>query len=101
MTTVPPPDHWRLTRDRPPVVVAIANWDRIELLRTCLARVREHTSYPHYRVCVFDQGSTDGSIEYLRSLGSDIDVVYSPENIGFALATNAIIDRYPAWDVVL
>jgi GT2 family glycosyltransferase len=100
MATAPPSD-WRLTRERPPVVVAIAHWNRVHLLRQCLASLREHTQYLHHRVCVFDQGSTDGSVEYLRTQMPLIDVVFSADNVGFVLATNAIIDRYPAWDVVL
>ena len=101
MTTVPPPAEWKLARDRPPVVVALANWNRVDLLRQCIGSLREHTAYPHYRICVFDQGSTDGSVEYLRSLSPAIDAVFSPENVGFVHATNTIIERYREWEVVL
>jgi GT2 family glycosyltransferase len=63
--------------------------------------LRAHADYPHFRIAVFDQGSTDGSVELLRGLEPAIDVMLSPRNVGFTLATNAIIDRYPGWDVVL
>lgn len=98
---IAPPGHWRLTRERPPVVIAIANWNRCDLLRRCVSSLREHTDYPHHRICIFDQGSSDGSVEFLRTLEPDVDVVYSPDNIGFTRASNIVIERYPAWDVVL
>ena len=101
MTTIQPPTEWQLAPGRPPVVIAIAHWNRVDLLRQCLASLEEHTDYPYFRISIFDQGSTDGSVEFLRSLEPDVDVVLSPDNIGFTLASNAIIDRYPGWDVVL
>jgi GT2 family glycosyltransferase len=101
MTVVPPPPEWQSTPARPPVVIAIANWNRVDLLRQCLESVRASTEYPHYRIAVFDQASSDGSVEFLRSLDPEVDVVCSPRNVGFTLGTNALIDRYPAWDVVL
>jgi hypothetical protein len=33
MTAVPPPPEWQSTPARPPVVIAIANWNRVDLLR--------------------------------------------------------------------
>ena len=101
MTTIQPPAEWRLAPGRPPVVIAIAHWNQVDLLRQCVASLQAHTDYPYFRISVFDQGSTDGSVEFLRSLEPDVDVVLSPHNVGFTLATNAIIDRYPGWDVVL
>jgi GT2 family glycosyltransferase len=84
-----------------PVVIAIAHWNRVDLLRQCVASLRAHTDYPNARICVFDQGSTDGSVEFLRGLEPEVDVIYSPRNLGFVHATNAIIARYQDRDVVL
>jgi GT2 family glycosyltransferase len=98
--TIAPPTAWRQDPTQPPVVVAIAHWNRVALLRECLDSLRRYTTYPHYRICVFDQGSTDGSHQLLLELGADVDVVFSPANVGFVRASNAIAERYPEWDVV-
>jgi GT2 family glycosyltransferase len=96
----PPPD-WLADPKRPPVVISIPNWNRSDLLRDCVESILQLTTYASYRVCVFDQGSTDSSCERLREWGDRVDAILSPENVGFILANNAIIDRYPRWDVLL
>jgi GT2 family glycosyltransferase len=87
--------------NRPPVVIAIPNWNRGDLLRDCVDSILRLTTYGRYRVCVFDQGSTDSSREHLSAWGDRVDAILSPENVGFILANNAIIDRYARWDVLL
>jgi GT2 family glycosyltransferase len=101
MAIIEAPDHWRVTPDRPPVVVAIPHWNHLALLRDCIEHLFRGSSYPHYRICVFDQGSTDGSVDYLRRLMPEIDCVFCDTNIGFVEAMNAVIERYARWDVVL
>ena len=101
MTVVHSAAKWGAAPARPPVVIAIAHWNRVDLLRQCIASLQAHTDYPHARICVFDQGSTDGSVEFLRSLEPQVDVIFSPCNLGFVHGSNAIIDRYPDRDVVL
>jgi GT2 family glycosyltransferase len=98
---VDPPPGWLDDPDRPPVVIAIPNWNRGELLHDCVESILRLTTYPRYRVCVFDQGSTDSSREHLRTWRDRVDAILSPENVGFILANNAIIDRYARWDVLL
>jgi GT2 family glycosyltransferase len=96
-----PPPGWLDDPNRPPVVIAIPNWNRSDLLRDCVESILQLTTYARYRVCVFDQGSTDSSCERLREWGDRVDAILSPENVGFILANNAIIDRYARWDVLL
>lgn len=98
---VNPPPRWLDDPNRPPVVIAIANWNRGDLLRDCVESILRLTTYPRYRICVFDQGSTDSSREHLSAWGDRVDTIRSPENVGFILANNAIINRYAQWDVLL
>ncbi|HEX6504799.1 MAG TPA: glycosyltransferase [Terriglobales bacterium] len=94
------PPEWLGDLTHPPVVIAIPNWNRVNLLRRCLESIFTYTGYERYRICVFEQGSSDGSKQYLQSLGSRVDPIYADENLGFVSANNAIIRRYAKWDVV-
>ena len=80
---------------------AIPHWNRVGLLRQCLASLAACTDYPNSRIAIFDRGSTDGSVEFLRGLAAEVDVVFAERNVGFTHGINTIIDRYPAWDIVL
>ena len=94
------PHEWR-NADKPAVVVAVLTWNKCELLQNCLQSIFATTSYPYYRVCVFNQASEDGTREYMDSLGSKVDVVHSPQNVGFIPGNNFMMQHYPDWDVVL
>jgi GT2 family glycosyltransferase len=96
-----PPTAWTDEPQRPPVVIAIPNWNRGELLRDCVESILRATAYPRYRVCIFDQGSVDSSRDYIGSWGSSVDKILATENVGYIPANNAIFDRYPDWDVLL
>ena len=97
---IDPPQEWCDGVRQPPVVIAIPNWNRVDLLRRCIESILAKTGYARYRICVYEQGSTDGSRGYLQSLAPNVDAILSDENVGFIDANNAIIRRYPKWDVV-
>src|SRR5262245_39418507 len=101
---------WRVSRPeglrhimpiRPDVVVAIPNWNRADRLRECVDSVLACTSYASYRTCVFDQASTDGSLEYLRGVARGVDVIAHPENVGFVSAVNLVAAKYPRSDLAI
>lgn len=83
------------------VIVSILTWNQRQLIEDCLNSIFETCRHPDYRICVFDQDSQDGTREYLDSLGDRIDVIHSPENIGFVLGNNQVFHRYPDCDVLL
>jgi GT2 family glycosyltransferase len=73
----------------PAVSVVIANLNRKDLLASCLNSVFAQT-FPDFEVVVVDNGSTDGSVGFLRSLSdSRLRLVELPENRGFAGGCNA------------
>ena len=67
---------------RPLVSVAILNWNGLEHTKACLESVRQ-IAYDNYEIIVVDNGSVDGSKEYLRSVAGII-LVDNPKNRGFA-----------------
>ncbi len=81
-------------------VISILALNNLELTKRCIESIFEHTR-GEYRVCVFDQGSNDGTAEYLAGLGDRIDVIHSPTNVGFVAGNNRVMERYPDNDVVL
>lgn len=54
--------------------------------KLCLESIRKHTREP-YEVIVVDNGSTDGTTEYLRSQ-PDVRLIENGYNLGFALGNN-------------
>lgn len=57
--------------DGPKVSIVIPTRDRLPLLRTCVAGVRERTDYSDAELVVIDNGSTEAeTLEYLADLGS-------------------------------
>ena len=73
---------------RPLVSVIVVNWNGLSYLPDCLGSLAVQ-SYPAMEIVVVDNGSTDGSVEYLRGgHGSRVRLVESPANLGFAGGNN-------------
>jgi GT2 family glycosyltransferase len=75
------------------VSVVIPNLNRRDLLECSLNSLWKQT-YRNFEVVVVDNGSTDSSVEFLRSVAHDrLKVVELPANLGFAGGCNAGISR--------
>ncbi|HOW27512.1 MAG TPA: glycosyltransferase family 2 protein [Elusimicrobiota bacterium] len=55
-------------------------------LGACLESIRKHTNVP-YEIIVVDNGTTDKSTEFLKSV-KDVTVIHNPQNKFFAAACN-------------
>jgi len=71
----------------PRVNVIFVNYNGRGHLPTCLASLFRQT-YPNFDVTVVDNGSSDGSVEYLRTHFPQVRVIESPVNLGFGRANN-------------
>ncbi len=69
------------------VSIIILNWNGKHLLDDCLKSASKQT-YPQIEIIVIDNGSNDGSVDYLKQNYSDIKIIANNENIGFASAMN-------------
>ncbi|MDQ4133777.1 MAG: glycosyltransferase [Actinomycetota bacterium] len=86
---------------RRPVAVVILTWNALAVTRECLEALRETTDHPAWRLIVVDNGSTDGTVEWLQGLG-DITVVANERNVGFSAGCNiGLTACRPGEDVVL
>lgn len=77
----------------PNVTVLILNFNGRDDLVTCLESLAELT-YPQERteILVVDNGSTDGSADYVASHFPDVRLIRLPENVGFAKGNNVGVE---------
>jgi len=66
--------------------IVLVTYNQIGYTHRCLESIRFRTDAP-YELIVVDNGSTDGTLEYLRSQG-DIQVIENGTNRGFPAAAN-------------
>lgn len=67
--------------------------DRLAYTKHCFQTLKEKACYPydHY---VIDNGSTDGTVEWLKENEKDFKkVIYNPENAGISRASNQALDE--------
>lgn len=75
------------------IAVIILNWNGERLLREYLPQVLATTDSAISRVIVADNGSTDGSVGYLRATyGDTVGLIAFDRNYGFAEGYNRAID---------
>lgn len=79
--------------------VVILNWNGEAMLRQYLPSVLTHTQLPEVEIVVADNGSTDGSLEYLQTQG--VRIIVLDQNYGFAEGYNRAIAQVDSEYVVL
>ena len=79
--------------------IVILNWNGEQTLRQFLPSVLAHTQLPDVEIVVADNGSTDGSLDYLRT--QPVRVIALDQNYGFAGGYNHAIDQVDAAYTVL
>jgi len=86
---------------RPEVAIIILTWNGLGYTRACLESLRAHTAVGEgVHVIVVDNGSSDGTLPYLRGLDW-ITRIENPLNLGFARAVNQGIRAAPAGSDIL
>jgi GT2 family glycosyltransferase len=70
------------------VTVIVLNWNGRELLEDCLGSL-EKVDYNNFNVLVVDNGSTDKSVNYIKTTFPSVDVLELGENLGYAAGNNA------------
>lgn len=75
----------------PKAAMVILNYNLKDDIRNCIDSIRETTPNSAREIIVVDNGSTDGSLEYLRSQ-NDIKLLENKENVGFPKGCNQGIE---------
>ncbi len=68
------------------VSIILVTFNGMEVTKNCIESIQKYTKIP-YEVIVVDNGSTDGTLDYLSNL-KNIIVFQNKENLGFAAANN-------------
>lgn len=76
-----------------PVAVIILNWNGESLLRRFLPSVVSNTPADIADVIIADNGSTDGSLDWLSGEYPDLKVLAFDQNLGFAAGYNRAIEQ--------
>ena len=75
------------------VSILIVNWNTKDFLRKCLDSIYIQTKDIEIEVFVVDNGSTDGSVEMVKSEHPHVELIINSQNLGFARANNQAISR--------
>jgi GT2 family glycosyltransferase len=86
--------------DHNKVTIIILTWNGLVFTKQCIESLFNKTKFDTYEVIVVDNGSTDGTIEYLESLDSVI-LIKNNKNLGFTKGNNVGIRATVTTDVVL
>lgn len=87
--------------ERRPVAIVMLTWNALAYTKSCLAALQEVTDHPAWRLIVVDNGSTDGTVDWLLGLGWPT-VIQNEKNLGFTRGCNIGIEATkPDEDVVL
>jgi GT2 family glycosyltransferase len=84
----------------PKLSVVIICWNDLKVIQQCLHSIYSGTHSTRFEVIVSDNGSTDGSVEFIRTNYPQAHIVENGANLGFAKGNNAGI-RVSRGDYVL
>ncbi len=71
----------------PLISVIVVNWNGRHWLEGCLGSLVQQT-YPNVEVVLVDNGSTDGSVEFVRHCYPQVRLIEAGENLGFIGGNN-------------
>ncbi len=72
----------------PAVGIVVVNWNGADQSRRCLRSLRGLT-YLRHKVCLVDNGSTDGSADLVKGEFPEVNLLTLPSNRGYAGGCNA------------
>lgn len=76
--------------------IVILNWNGEKLLEEFLPVVIGYSSYPEVEIVVADNGSTDNSLNFIRTSFPQVKLITLPENYGFADGYNRALSLVDA-----
>jgi GT2 family glycosyltransferase len=77
----------RIEADNPLVYVVILNYNGKNWLEPCLRSLLS-TNYRNFKVILVDNASIDGSVELVKHLFPEIEIIINPSNYGFSEGNN-------------
>lgn len=71
--------------------IVILTYNELPLTKQCLASINNYTEQKDIEIIVVDNGSNDGTIDYLKSIPS-LKIILNEKNLGFAKGCNQGLD---------
>jgi GT2 family glycosyltransferase len=87
--------------DNPLVSVIIINYNTKTLTSACINSVLKYHRFLSFEIIVVDNGSTDGSVEYLYTSFPNIIIISTGKNLGFGSGNNIGVNRSKAKYILL
>lgn len=78
------------------IAVVILNWNGVKLFPEFLPSIIEHSQGENIEIIVADNGSTDGSLSYLKENFPEVALMDLVENYGFAKGYNVALNQIEA-----
>ncbi len=75
--------------------IILLNWNGRAFLEACLTHLLAQT-YPHFRLTVVDNGSTDDSVDYVKQNFPQVTLTVNDQNVGFAAGNNPALQASTA-----
>ncbi|SHJ04447.1 glycosyltransferase [Propionispora hippei] len=69
------------------ISMIIVTFNKLDYTKLCIDSIRQHTAANSYELIVVDNGSTDGTVDWLREQ-PDLRVICNQDNAGFPAACN-------------
>lgn len=69
--------------------IVIICWNDLKVIKECLSSIYAETRALDFEIIVSDNGSTDGSVDYIRENFPKVRIVQNGANLGFAKGNNA------------
>jgi N-acetylglucosaminyl-diphospho-decaprenol L-rhamnosyltransferase len=69
--------------------IVIICWNDLKVIANCLKSIFDETNHFDFEVIVSDNGSTDGSVDFIRERFPQTRIVENNANLGFAKGNNA------------
>lgn len=73
------------------VSIVLVTYNNLSLTIQCINSILRNTTWPNYQLIVIDNGSQDGTADYLERLRNEVPtakIILNPDNRGFAAANN-------------
>lgn len=75
------------------VTGSIVTFNNISTIEKTLRTLKEQTQGVYFRMYVIDNSSHDGTLDFVRTLDSDIELIRIPWNVGFGAGHNMVLPR--------
>lgn len=76
--------------------VVVLNWNGRKLLEEFLPSVVNHSNIPDTKIYLVDNGSTDDSVEYVKTTFNEVEVIVFDKNYGFTGGYNKALKEISA-----